>query len=134
MSNVQMRKKIVYYFSNPTRGGTGEILMGLPERFAAPVGYEKIVCNTAKEAELWSGRMRVWEGVKEQIGNLVRKQRQQPIRDGIMSEMRHNMANARDNTNREFMRRAIEKAENTEDPLDYKRVSYLHAEGFEQGK
>lgn len=131
--NVQMTKKIVYYFSNPTRGGTGEILMGLPERFAAPVGYEKIICTTAKEAELWSGRMRVWERVKEEIGNLARKQRQQPIREAIMSEMHHNKANARDNRNKEFMGRVIEKFNKEEDPLDYKRISYLHAEGFEHG-
>lgn len=132
--NVQMRKKIVYYFSNPTRGGTGEIMMGLPEQFAAPVGYEKIVCNTAKEAELWSGRMRYWESIKEEVGNLVRKQRQQPIRDAIISEMHHNRANARDNKNKEFMRRVIEKANKDEDPLDYKRVSSLHAEGYESGR
>lgn len=131
--NVQMTKKIVYYFSNPTRGGTGEILMGLPERFAAPIGYEKIICCTAKEAELWSGRLRVWEGVKEEIGHLARKQRQQPIRDALMSEMHHNMANARNQKNKDFMRRVIDKANKDEDPLDYKRVSYLHAEGFEHG-
>lgn len=132
--NVQMTKKIVYYFSNPTRGGTGEILMGLPEQFAAPVGYEKIVCNTAREAELWSGRLRVWEGIKEEIGHLARKQRQQPIRESIMSEMRHNMANARNNINKDFMRRAIEKADKATDPLDYRRESMLHAEGYEKGK
>lgn len=131
--NAQMTKKIVYYFSNPTRGGTGEILMGLPERFASPIGYEKIICNTAKEAELWSGRLRVWEGIKEEIGHLARKQRQQPIREALMSEMHHNMANARDNKNKDFMRRVIDKANKDEDPLDYKRVSILHAEGYESG-
>ncbi len=52
----------------------------------------------------------------------------------IRSELHTKMANARNNVNREFLRRALENNQGRRDPTAYERESYLHAEGHEQGR
>jgi hypothetical protein len=49
----------------------------------------------------------------------------------IRSDRRTLMANARNNANRDFLRRAEEMSEGRSDPTRYERESYLHAEAFE---
>ena len=128
--NAQLQTKIVYWYN----GTSGEIRMGLPEDFPAPYGFEKIVCNSAHEAEIWSERMRRWEAVKEQMEDEQREMIEGPIRDNLRSYMHHQMANARNNMNREFLRRHLELYDKKPDKTKSKRVSYLHAEAFEKGR
>ncbi len=127
--NAQLGKKPVFYYDS-TRG---EIRSGLPEQFPAPYGFQKIVCNTAHEAEVWSARQRKWEEFINKMTDQEREMVEGPIRDQIRSERRHLMANARNNFNRDFLRRAQEESEKREYPWKSKRESYLHSEGFERG-
>jgi hypothetical protein len=127
MANAQMRTKIIYYCDRKT----GEILMGLPECFAAPPGYEKIVCNNAYEAERWSALMRKWDEVKHQVIQEKREAIEGPMRKHLREEMFHNMANARNTINREFLRIHLEHQDKKQNPWEYKRKSFLGAEGFE---
>ena len=132
--NAQLSKAIVYYFSNPAvYGGTGEIIMGLPEQFAAPQGFEKIVCRSTAEAEKWSGRMRVWDAAKEQIAQAYQRARESEQYEKIASEMRTNIANARNQINRDFAIQAYENfKKNFEERMQgMQRESYLHSEAFE---
>jgi hypothetical protein len=127
--NAQMTKKIVYWYD----GTTGEIRMGLPEHYPAPYGFEKIVCNSAHEAEVWSERMRKQEAIKIQMEDEQREMIEGPIRANLRSHILHQMTNARNNLNREFLRRHLESYDKRPDKTKMNRISYLHNEGYEQG-
>jgi hypothetical protein len=128
--NAQLATKIVFWHD----GTRGEIRMGLPEQFPAPAGFEKIVCNTMHEAEVWSERMRKWEAYKYQMEDEQREMIEGPIRANLRSYMRHQMANARNNLNRDFLRQHLESYGNRPDKTKMRRESYLHAEAYEKGR
>jgi hypothetical protein len=128
--NAQLTTKIVFWYD----GTRGEVRMGLPEQFPAPDGFEKIVCSTAHEAEAWSERMRKWEAFKCQLEDEQREMIEGPIRDTLRRYMQHQMANARNNLNREFLRRHLEAYGNRPDKTKMRRESYLHAEAYEKGR
>jgi len=127
--NAQLTTKIVYWYD----GTTGDIRMGLQDRFPAPYGFEKIVCTSADEAEVWSERMRERETAKNALEDEQREMIEGPIRANLRSYMHHQMANARNNLNREFLRRHLELYDKRPDRTKGKQVSYLHAEGYEGG-
>lgn len=130
--NQQLTKPVVFYFSNPSvYGGTGEIIMGLPEQFAAPPNFEKIVCTTAMAAEKWSARMRVWEETKEKIAQTYRRAQESEKVEEMRSQMRANIANARNQVNRDFAVQALQNFDKRyEDSFAMERTSFLHSEGY----
>lgn len=128
MSNVQLGYKPVFYYN----GTTGEICGGLPEQYPAPHGFEKFVCTSAHEAEIWSERQRKWEELKHNMQQEQRELIEGPMREQMRGHMRNLMANARNNLNRDFLKRALETTD-TEYGWRSKRESYLHAEAFEKG-
>jgi len=128
-STAQLGKKPVFY-----RDGSGAILTGMPENLPAPRGYEKIVCNNVREAERYSEMQRQQERVSHGRQREERGAVEAQFQAEIRSEMTTKMLNARNNVNREFMRRALENNAQRGDPTAYERESYLHAEGFEQGR
>ncbi len=125
-SKAQLDRKVVFYTNN-----SGEITSGMPENIPAPLGYNKVVCNNVQEAERWSDRQRQWDRAKHGKIQEDRQRIEEPIHAEIRAEMHHNMTYARNPTNREFMRRAIEKSDGKPSPWKYERESYLHSEGFE---
>lgn len=129
MSNAQLSKKPVFWYN----GTTGAIWTGLPEQYPSPSGFQKIVCNSASEAEQWSARQRKWDQLMHEVTIQEREMVEGPQREKIRSEIRHQMANSRNNVNREFLRRYLETSETQESKWKYTRESYLHAEAFEKG-
>jgi len=130
--NAQLNKPICFYFSNPSvYGGTGEIIQGMPEQYAAPAGFEKVVCRTAMEAEKWSGRMRIWEKTKEEIAQMYQRQQEEVQFKAVLSDIDNKIANARNDFNRDFLIRARANAvKRYEDRFAMTRESYLHSEAF----
>ena len=130
--NAQLSKPVCYYFSNPSvYGGTGEIIMGLPEQYAAPPGFEKIVCTSTAAAEKWSARMRKWEETKEEIAQMYQRHQEEKQFKAVLSDIDNKIANARDNINRDFMIRARANAvKRYEDRFAMKRESFLHSEAY----
>jgi transketolase len=130
--NAQLSKSVVYYFSNPSvYGGTGEIIMGLPEQYAAPPGFEKVVCTSTAAAEKWSARMRKWEETKEEIAQMYQRHQEEKQVEAIRSDMRSKIANAKDSLNREFMIQALANFDKRyADRFATERTSFLHAEGY----
>ena len=108
--------------------------MGLPEIYPAPYGYEKVVCNTAHEAELCSEKMRWWESMNGEIENQRREMVEGPIRDALRKEILWLASNARNEINREFLLRHLALYDKREDRTKEKRVSYLHSEAYEKGR
>jgi len=130
MPNAQLEQNIVYW-QNPLNR---ELRMGLPEVFPAPYGWEKIVCGTAMQAEWWSEQMRKQDKIREEVKMSERAAIEEPIQKQLRMHMQGLMANARNNVNRDFLRRALENFENKPDPWKWKRESFLHSEGYEHGK
>ncbi len=130
MSNVQLSHKAVFFY-NPTNGA---IWQGFGEWHNPPQGWNKIVCNTAHEAEVWSARMREWDRVMHETTIEQREMVEGPIRSEMRSELRHQLANARNNINRDFLRRALETLDGQGARWHYQRESYMHAEAFEHGR
>lgn len=124
--NAQLDKKVVYY-----QNKSGKVSLGLPEDRPAPKGCKKIICNNVFEAERFSELQRRQE--RSENGRTM-EQREQ-VEGAAQKEWRSNannlMVNARNETNREFMRAALERNENHK-PWEYTRESYLHNEGFEE--
>ena len=114
-------------------GTTGEIRMGLPENFPAAPGFQKIVCNSAHEAEVWSLRMRRWESVKQEMEDEQREMIEGPIRDNLRKHIQHLASNARNNMNRDFLLMHLKNYDLRPNLTRTKRESYLHAEGYERG-
>jgi hypothetical protein len=130
--NAQLSKPVCYYFSNPSvYGGTGEIIMGLPEQYAAPPGFEKVVCTSTAAAEKWSARMRKWEETKEEIAQMYQRHQEEKQFKAVLSDIDNKIANARDNINRDFMIQARANAvKRYEDRFAMKRESFLHSEAY----
>jgi len=130
--NAQLSKPVCYYFSNPAvYGGTGEIIMGLPEQYAAPPGFEKVVCTSTAAAEKWSARMRKWEETKEEIAQMYQRHQEEKQFKAVLSDIDNKIANARDNINRDFMIQARANAvKRYEDRFAMKRESFLHSEAY----
>jgi hypothetical protein len=129
MNNAYLNTRIVFWHD----GTSGEIRQGLPENYPAPYGFEKIVCHTMQEAELWSSRMRRWETIKQEMEDEQREMIEGPIRDNLRKHIQHLAANARNNKNRDFLLMHLKKYDQRPDLTRTQRVSYLHAEGYERG-
>ena len=130
MGNVQLSHKAVFFY-NPANGA---IWQGLGEWHDPPRGWQKIVCNSVHEAELWSARMRKWDAAMHEITLEEREMVEGPIREEMRSDLRHRIANARNSINRDFLVKALENLDKQGNKLHYKRESYMHAEAFEHGR
>jgi hypothetical protein len=125
-SKAQLDKKPVFY-----RDASGKIMTGMPENVPAPRGYEKVVCGSVQEAERYSEMQRRQERVEHRYQQEQRGAIEESFKQEWRRDARTLMENARDNKNREFMRRALERNAERKDPTAFERESYLHAEAFE---
>ena len=128
--NAQLSHKATFYYN----GTSGEIIGGLPEQFPAPRGYEKIVCNSAVDAEKWSARQRKYEDFKHALKQEEREMIEGPMRDEHRRHIQHLASNARNSFNRDFLLRHLSEYDKRDAPWKSKRESYLHSEAFEAGK
>lgn len=127
--SAQLGTKVVFWFNRKLN----RIVMGAPENFPAPRGFEKIVCTSAHEAEIWSQRMRDQDKADQEQSDYERELIEGPMREYARAELRHLMANARNNLNRDFCKFALAKLEEAEQRGKTIRESYLHAEAYEAG-
>jgi primosomal protein N'' len=105
--------------------------MGLPEQYAAPPGFEKVVCTSTAAAEKWSARMRKWEETKEEIAQMYQRHQEEKQFKAVLSDIDNKIANARDNINRDFMIQARANAvKRYEDRFAMTRESFLHSEAY----
>jgi hypothetical protein len=124
---AQMDKKVVFF-----KDSSGRIMAGMPENIPAPKGYEKIVCGSALEAERYSSLQRRQEQIEHRYQQEQRGAVEGQFAEELRSEMRTKMANARNNLNKDFMRRALQRMDGKTDPTAYERESYLHSEAYER--
>jgi hypothetical protein len=129
MSDVQLRTKICFW----QNGITGQIVMGAPEQFPAPPFHTKIICGTVHEAERVSQLMREQEASREALIDEERDRVEGEMIRNLRGHMHHQMANARNAMNKDFLRIWLDRQERMVDKTRSKRESYLHAEAYERG-
>jgi hypothetical protein len=122
--------KVVFYH-NPT---LDQVLVGFPEQFPAPAGFEKIICTTASEVERWSQKMRDQDRREQEMTDEQREAIEGPIRDYARKELIHLRDHARNALNRDFCQEALNRLEEQEYHARMKRESFMHQEAFEDGR
>ncbi len=131
-----IKKIAVVFYHQPS---TGRILVGFPEQFPLPrpfaaAGFQKIVCRTAGEVDLWDKKIREQEKREDEMTDEQREAFEGPIRAWARGQLVTSMLNARNETNREFCRHALEKMDEDERRRKMKKESFMHIVGFEDGK
>ncbi len=121
----------VVFYHNPL---LNRILVGFPEQFPAPIGWNKIVCTTAAEVNTWSKRLRLQERCDEERTDEEREMIEGPIRDYVRKELITKMMNARNEINRQFCRYALDRLDEMEAKNKVKRESFMHIESEEDGR
>lgn len=110
------------------------LMIGLPEQFPTPPGWEKIVCTTAAEVDAMSARLRRQEQIDEEMTDEQRDAIEGPIRDYARKELVTLMMNSSNSLNRDFCRFALARMDEADAARrKNKRTSYQHAEGYEAG-
>jgi hypothetical protein len=125
---------IVFWFSRKVN----RILVGLPEEHPVPpilrnLGFEKIVCRSAREVDKWSQKMRDQERRDEEMTDEQREAFEGPLRAELRKDLVWRMENSRNAINREFCRQALANMDAEEQKQKAKRESMMHVEGYEAG-
>ena len=127
------RIAVVFYFSKKLN----HITVGAPEQFPVPrimvdLGYEKVICRSAHEVEIWSGKLRDQERRESEKTDEEREAFEGPLRDALRKDLVSRMMNAKDEVNREFCRQSIAQIDAKNDEMrKNKRESFQHVEGYE---
>ena len=126
---------VVYWYS----AKLNHILKGPDEHFGIPpfhqrLGYQKVVCRSAHEADLWSQKLRDQERREGDQKDEERERFEGPIRAMLRSDIHERMANAGTMLERAFCRYFLDQLDTYERQNKMKRISYQHAEAFEDGK
>jgi len=126
---------VVFWYSKRLN----RINVGLPEQYPVPqvlanIGFEKIVCRSAHDVDLWSQKMRDQETRDEELTDEQRELFEGPLRAELRKDLVYKMMHSRNQVNRDFCRAALQKMDDDEARRKVKRESIMHAEGFEDGK
>jgi hypothetical protein len=126
---------VVFYFHTQSN----RIAVGAPDEYPIPkllarAGWEKIVCRTAHDVDLWSQKMRDQDRRDEEMTEEQREAFEAPLRALLRQELVTKMLNARTPINREFCRAALQKIDEDEARRKIRRESYMHAEAYESNK
>lgn len=132
---AQKRLAVVFYHNPKTQ----RIIVGFPDNFPVPPsfaknGFQKVVCRTAHELEIWSQKLRDQERRDEEMTDEQREMIEGPIRAWARAELVTAYMNARNPINKEFCRFALDKLDEDEKRRKMKKESFMHIEGFESGK
>lgn len=115
------------------------VVVGLPEQYPVPavlekLGFQKVVCRSAHEVEIWSEKLRAQERRDEERTDVEREMFEAPLVAIIRSDIRARMIASPNAITREFCRNALEQMDRRERENQLKRVSFQHSEAYEDGK
>lgn len=132
----QARKTIAVTFWYSAK--LDRILVGLPEQYPIPPvlqaqGFNKIVCRSAREVEIWSAKLRDQERREAEMTDEQRESVEGPLRAQLRRELVHLRDNARNAFNRDFCQHALDQIDEIEAKQKEKRESYMHCEAAEDG-
>lgn len=125
---------IVFWFSKRLN----HINVGLPEQYPIPrvlvnLGFEKVVCRTAHDVDLWSQKLRDQEKRDSEMSDEQRYEFEGPLRAELRKDLVSRMLNSRNQLNRDFCKAALQRMDDDEEKHKLKRESYMHCEAAEDG-
>ena len=126
---------IVFWFSRKLN----RINVGLPEQYPIPrvllnLGFEKVVCRSAHDVDLWSQKLRDQEKRDSEMSDEERYNFEGPLRAELRKDLVSRMLNSRNQFNRDFCKAALQRMDDEDAKQKMKRISFQHVEGFEDGK
>lgn len=124
------RISVVFYVNSKIN----RIMVGFPEQFPAPNGWQKIVCTTAAEVDLWDKRLREQEKFDNEMTEEQRDAIEAPMEDYARKELVTLMMNARTPLNREFCRFALQQLDEKKAARKTRQESVMHICAYEDGK
>ena len=132
---ARKRIKVVFYLNRQL----DRVEVGAPEQFGLPMvlarlGWEKVVCETAHEVELYSEKKRKQDLRDAERTEEDREKIEGPIRDAIRKDLNYRMLNSKNQLNKDFCVFALKKLDEQEKNRKEKIDSFQHSEGFEDGK
>lgn len=138
MSQGQKPVSVTYWYSRKLN----RILNSCPEWFPIPpelraMGFEKIVCRSAHDVEIWSQKMRDQERRDQETVDLKRELSEGPTRERLRKDLVYARDHSRNALNREFCNRFLAKLDKLEERTRQRLtrgISFQHCEGFEEKK
>lgn len=127
--------RVVFYLNRQL----DRVEVGAPEQFGLPMalaklGWEKVVCETAHEVELYSEKKRRQDIRDAERSEEEREKIEGPIRDAIRRDLNYRMLNSKNQLNRDFCFFALKKLDEQEKMRKEKIDSWMHSEAAEDGK
>lgn len=109
---VQMSKPIAFWYCREK-----DFIWNPPSALIdnPPPGFERILCYHAKDVDFWSKKLRQQEITQHQMEEEKRKQLEDAIEKASIDELKQGLKNSTDSVNKEFMARAVEKAQKRRD-------------------
>lgn len=110
--------------------------VGFPEQFnhLAPKNVQPIVCESAADVEKYDKILRQQEKDEKEMTDEMRDAVEGPVRAMLRADLVNRMANARNPINKEFCRQALENFDKKEQERKETRESFMHIQGYEDGK
>lgn len=138
MSEGRKAVSVTYWYSRKLN----RILNSCPEWFPIPeflvkLGFEKVVCRSAHDVEIWSQKMRDQERRDQENADLERELTEGPVRDRLRKDLIYERDHARNAFNRDFCNRFLSKLDKLEERTRQRLtrgISFQHLEGFEEKK
>ncbi len=109
---VQMSKPVAFWYNR-----VHDFIWNPPSALIdnPPQGFERILCYHASDIEMWSKRLRQQEILQHEMEEAKRKEVEDAIERASIDELRQRLRDSSDSTNKQFMARAIEKAQQRRD-------------------
>ena len=127
--------RVVFYVNRQL----DRVEVGAPEQFGLPMvlarlGWEKVVCETAHEVELYSEKKRRQDLRDAERSEEDREKIEGPIRDAIRKDLYNRMMMSKNQLNKDFCFYALKKLDEQEKMRKEKIESWMHSEAAEDGK
>jgi len=128
------RIAVVFYYQK----SSGRIVVGFPENFPIPpsfeqIGFEKIVCRSAADVDLWDKKFRAQEKREEEMTDEQREAFEGPIRAWARQQLVTSYMNARNSINKAFCKAALDRLDEEEKRRKMTKESFQHIVGYEDG-
>lgn len=117
------------------------IEVGLPEAFAVPAemaadGFQKVVCRSAHEVEIWSKKMADQDRRDMETAQATREIVEGPVQKMLRDNIHYLIAHApsaRQRTQARHLLKKMDLLEKRKLERLYERVTYMHQEAYEEG-
>jgi len=109
---VQMSKPVAFWYNKEY-----DFIWNPPSALIdnPPEGFQRILCYHAHEVDFWSKKLRAQEILQHEMEEAKRKEVEDAIEKASIDDIRKGLDQSTDSVNKQFMARALEKAQKRRD-------------------